>query len=42
MYGDDEYDDDNCCPNCGAPTGGAPCTTTYGGGPSCADLVNED
>lgn len=35
-------DDENSCPNCGAPTGGPPCTNTYDGGPSCADLINED
>ncbi|GAA1451118.1 hypothetical protein [Nocardiopsis tropica] len=29
------------CENCGAPTGGPPCTNTYGGGPSCADLIRE-
>ena len=30
------------CPNCGAPTGGNPCTNGYGGGPSCADVLTKD
>ena len=30
------------CPNCGAPTGGNPCTNGYGGGPSCADVLAEE
>jgi ADP-ribose pyrophosphatase len=29
------------CANCGAPTGGQPCTISYGGGPSCADVLAE-
>lgn len=27
------------CPNCGAPTGGQPCTIGYSGGPSCAAVL---
>jgi ADP-ribose pyrophosphatase len=30
------------CPNCGAPTGGRPCTNGYGGGPSCADVLADE
>lgn len=41
-HNDTEYDDNNTCPNCGAPTGGSPCTTSWGGAPSCADLMDED
>lgn len=33
--------DASSCPNCGAPTGGLPCTTSFGGGPSCADVLTE-
>lgn len=35
-------DYDNECPNCGAPTGGGPCGSSYGNsGPSCADLMED-
>jgi len=33
--------DPSSCPNCGAPTGGLPCTTSFSGGPSCADVLTE-
>jgi len=37
----DYPDDPSSCPNCGAPTGGLPCTTSFSGGPSCADVLTE-
>ncbi len=41
-HGDPLEGDPSECPNCGTRTGGGPCTNSYGGGPSCADVLADD